>query len=267
VSQSREPARLPALARLRDPREDQLRRGVTALKEGRKRQGEELIITVATVEATRLMREFRLEADDGGGEILVRWSRDNRGLRNLLAGARALRPVESTNVLLARLKTSLRSRAVEVWRSAYAQANPLAQFFWVRLGKALKVSTRLVERRGVVSLHAEPDVRMGSAESVSFHLLVPPTEPVMREMRYRLPRGADTGYERWMLDCIRDAGGKLKRRAMAELLVRAHGKDVRYPGQPRGEFEDDAMDADALGSLEDEAAWVNEEDEGRSDEK
>ena len=46
----------------------------------------------------------------------------------------------------------MRSRAIEVWRQVYAHHNPLAQFFWVRFGKALKQSAQLVERKGYVRL-------------------------------------------------------------------------------------------------------------------
>lgn len=132
-------------------------------------------------------------------------------------------------MLLARLKTSMRSRAVELWRQVYAHHNPLAQFFWVRFGKALKETQALVEERGVVRLAGGPK-RPGRAELVEVHGLKAPDAPVARTQRQRLEPGADEDYLRWMVDCLTAAGGGLKRRTLAELLARRHGHAPHYPG-------------------------------------
>ena len=228
-----------------------------------------MMLKVALLEAARTSRALRL--DDEGGTIAAKWGR--QGVEHLAQLAKRSLSSSSGNLLLAHLKRGLLSRGLELWRAEYSRLNPVAQFYFVRFRRVVAAARRLSEVGGYVVPKANPRCPPGDPRRIDGERASSlPPKPERRKERQRVPRGADLAYERWIEHCLRGARGKLKRRALAELLAGAHGEVVRWPGRgARQELEfvenlqaGEAFDADEdrLESLARAAVWEDGGDDG-----
>lgn len=251
------PKRVPTL----DPLEMRIREAARLHNAGDQQGAQRHIATLLLAEAARTSKALGLD----GVESDIAWKWHQYGGMTQLATAAKSAERSGKNHLLARLRRSIKSRGIEFWRTEFKRTNRLAQFYFARFSRIVRRSRVLIEAAGYIALRSTPRCAPGNPDTFVLTAMTQrPPVAELRLQRYRVPKGSDPAYERWIVECLRLAGGKLKCRTLARLLATAHGEPVHWPGssmEVQGRFDaiggepDEQLD-DRLEELEREQhAW------------